>query len=361
MRIGYVSLDWSALTDDQGNYTAGGAGWYRCAVPAGAFNENGLFAVHGPSLGRLPSGEFILEGWDGQPHGSLDVIVMQRIMHEALIEPIKKARATGQVIINDCDDWYDGLDPTNIAFRSTHPRTNRHVNRDHYRSILAASSGLTVSTPYLASRLERLNSNIVVVENAIDLSRWEFRDVGDENPVIGWAGATSFRSHDLEELKGILGPFCEKHGVPFHHGGHHQRCVSAPELLGLPETVETSAEPMCAIFDYPTIMDSFNIGIIPLRDTPFNHAKSDIKGLEYGARGIPFVASPSPAYVELAERGAGSVARRPKDWIRELGRLLDPDHRRSAGKAARSAAEARDIQLLWTQWLSAYSDIQSAT
>ncbi len=36
------------------------------------------------------------------------------------------------------------------------------------------------------------------------------------------------------------------------------------------------------------------VGIAPLVDRPFNRSKSWIKGLEYSAFGLPFVASPLP-------------------------------------------------------------------
>ena len=51
---------------------------------------------------------------------------------------------------------------------------------------------------------------------------------------------------------------------------------------------------MTLIHDYPRMFRNIDIGIAPLSDVPFHHAKSAIKGLEYPAAGVPFIASPSP-------------------------------------------------------------------
>ena len=37
-------------------------------------------------------------------------------------------------------------------------------------------------------------------------------------------------------------------------------------------------------------IDNITVGMVPLALTPFNQAKSYIKGLEFAARGVPFVA-----------------------------------------------------------------------
>lgn len=361
MRIGYISVDWSRVTDDpDGKPTPGGAGYYRCALPAKILGEMGFHTAYGPSLGTRPDGAFVVQTWEGEIHDGLDIVVLQRIMHREAPEMIRRARSTGQVIISDIDDWYDGLDTRNIAFTTTHPRYNADVNRNHLRAVMAASTALTTSTPYLAERLANVNEKIFVVPNAIDLDGWTFRDVGDEVATVGWVGATGFRSGDLEELKGVLGPWCEKRMVPFHHSGHAKGALSAAEALGIPDSVKVTTDLMTHIYAYPSLFDHFNIGLVPLRMTPFNFAKSDIKGLEYGAAGIPWIASATPAYLDLAATGAGAVAKRPKDWLRNLDRLLDPDEHRKAGQAARMAAETRDVRLTWTNWLDAYTQAQSA-
>ena len=80
----------------------------------------------------------------------------------------------------------------------------------------------------------------------------------------------------------------------------------------------------------------FDVGVVPLVDIPFNHAKSNIKGLEYAVAGIPFVASPLPEYVLLAEEyGVGRLAKTARDWQRHLKALLDYEVRRDEARRQR--------------------------
>ncbi len=84
---------------------------------------------------------------------------------------------------------------------------------------------------------------------------------------------------------------------------------------------------MAPILSYPRLFEPIDIGIIPLNDIPFNHAKSFIKGLEYVAAGIPFIASYSPEYQYLAEQGIGRVANSPEEWLHHLNELIKPQMR----------------------------------
>jgi hypothetical protein len=70
-----------------------------------------------------------------------------------------------------------------------------------------------------------------------------------------------------------------------------------------------------------------DIGIVPLHPSPFNEAKSNLKGLEYALSGIPFVASSTQEYRDLADAGAGRVAKNNKEWLKHLKQLLDPEVR----------------------------------
>lgn len=103
----------------------------------------------------------------------IDILVMQRLMHDSLADHVHKARSIGQIIINDLDDWYWGLDPANDAFLSSHPKTNPRENRDHYKKVLASSNVVTVSTHYLADRIKSfVRCPIIVLENTVDIARF---------------------------------------------------------------------------------------------------------------------------------------------------------------------------------------------
>jgi len=76
---------------------------------------------------------------------------------------------------------------------------------------------------------------------------------------------------------------------------------------------------------------------VPLTNIPFNEAKSFLKGIEYAASNIPFVASDLPEYRYLAEEGrVGRVANTPEEWVKHLTELLDYDTRKKEAGTQRS-------------------------
>lgn len=277
---------------------------------------------------------------------SVDVLVLQRLMHASLSEHIMKARAIGQFIINDLDDWYWGLDPANDAFKSSHPKTNPQENRDHYKKVIASSNLVTVSTPYLADRIKSfVHCPILILENTVDIARFTPHAHTDSSvPMVGWVGATSHRSSDLEIMKGIINPLLMNNEITFQHSGHYPTSPSVASKLGLHEDQVTVMNAVDAVH-YPSLL-TMDVGIAPLRDTPFNHAKSDIKLLEYSASGIPWVGSKLSAYEALRkEWGIGRTASKPSQWLKHLRDLRDPVRRADEGEALREAVRSRDISL----------------
>lgn len=357
MRIGFASNDWAVITNPP---SPGGAGWYRCALPTAGLAARGHETFHGVLAARSSPFEFVVKTWDGAIHDSLDVIIMQRYMSREAATDVGRARANGQIIVQDVDDWFWGLDPRNQAFWATHPKARPDENLDHYTTAIAASDAIIASTPYLAGRLRDHfpAQPVYVLRNMIDLDRWTPHPVRDtrEALVVGWVGATSWRSGDLELLSGILGPFLARHGAKFYHGGYHQESQGAGDRLGLKG--KYLARPQVPIRLYPTLFEGIDIGVAPLSSQPFNMAKSAVKLMEYAASGIPFVATATPEYEWF---GVGDLARRPRDWIRALERLTDPEERRrSADRAYRRVAD-ESVPARASEWERALRGIVAAS
>ncbi len=365
MRIGYATTDGTKTEDGR---TFGPTSWYRCFLPASK-----LGATVYPELTTGKDGDLQPVDDDGVAH-EVDVLVLQRWMAENSADLIRKARATGQVIINDLDDWFLGLPTSNQAYYVTHPRqgvaanraderaarahgialpAKQAANRDWYMKAIAASSALTVSTQFLADKLqERFRVPVFLVRNAIDLERFTIEDVSD-GPNIGWTGGIPWRASDLQTLRGIIGPFLERHDLTFIHSGDLPNAAKAADQLNIPPS-RVEARTLVHISEYPSLFAGFDVGLVPLEDVPFNHAKSCLKGMEYAACGIPFVAQGLPEYEWF---GAGITVRKPKHWISALERLMDPIERKQLGSEARERVEREDIATRWTDWRDVYESL----
>lgn len=339
MKIGLVSGDWvhPSRTED-GQEKWGGSGWVRLAQ----YIELTPFEwVTGTLVWDHDC--FVIRTAD-ETFQYVPVIYMHRLMHTGLVDHIHKARANGQIIINDIDDWYWGLDPSNNAFMATHPKFNKVENIQNYRSILAASDLVTVSTPYLASRLDWVRCPKTVIKNTVDVGRFTPRVHGPGTPILGWVGSTAHRSKDLETLTGVLQTLYRSGEVSLHHSGHLDIHPSFADRVGLPASA-VSTLPLTEHTRYPEIL-AFDIGIVPLNHVPFNQAKSDIKGLEYAAAGIPFVARSIDAYQELyLSLGVGRLASKPADWLKHIRALEDHRRRSDEAEKNRELIWQRDIHL----------------
>jgi hypothetical protein len=91
-----------------------------------------------------------------------------------------------------------------------------------------------------------------------------------------------------------------------------------------------------------------DIVIAPLRDNPFNRAKSHLKFLEYTVLGVPGVYSRLPPYAGIVRHGEnGLLAGDETEWERCLVELIESPARRQA-LAAAAQQTVRD------QWLMAH-------
>jgi glycosyltransferase involved in cell wall biosynthesis len=324
--IVFLTYDWSfGVKPIQPN----GCAWYRCSLPVKelsatkeyetGFGFPGFNEKHG--FGVLIPNNKAVHGWD--------VVVLKLIMLKKITEQIPLAQAMGQKIVIDLDDHMEGLEKSNLAYHMTSPEKNENNNRDHYMKSIEQADALITSTPFLQEFYQKKHPNkpVYLVRNGIDIDRWTLKRGGGGNkPVFGWVGATPWRSGDLETLAPHFGDFIESKELKFHHSGSIKNAPTVQKQLGIPEHRFTH-EPMKPINLYPELFRKIDVGIVPLRHVEFNEAKSFIKGLEYGASGVPFIAQDISEYNYLAETGVGRVARNIEEWLEHSEQLLDPKTR----------------------------------
>jgi glycosyltransferase involved in cell wall biosynthesis len=272
-------------------------------------------------------------------------------------EAIDFGREHGQTVVNDVDDWYWGLDSHNAAYYASHPKHSPKENTNFYREVIKSSSIITVSTAFLADRMREMapKADVIQIPNYIDVDR--FTVVKQKaKPTLGWAGSTEHRSRDLETLRGVVNPFVTSGKYRLHHGGATWTDDGVivdgfAEKVGVDPALVTSA-PRTTAEDYPRLL-TFDVGMVPLRDMPFNRAKSYIKGLEYAAAGIPFIAQGLPEYQELFRQwGDGFiVVQKPRDWVKALNRLTDLDIRLDMQAHCLDKVQGHQVEFGATRWI----------
>jgi hypothetical protein len=298
---------------------------------------------------------------EGQVVHGWDIVVMKLLMQREVLEGMDYAESLGQKVVVDVDDWYEGLPESNRAFKTTDPKNNPDSNREIYAEIINRAFAITVSTPFLYDYYSSKRKNVYLVRNGIDIgtaNRWTLppRNSVKHRTTIGWVGATNWRYHDLEQLAPWMGDYMARHKFTFHHSGY---CASSPNVFDLLKINKKHFRScgLAPILEYPQLFKFFDIGIVPLSDVPFNHAKSFIKGLEYAAAGIPFVSSYSPEYQYLADCGIGKVATSDSEWQEHLDSLLDPKIRIFEREKNKEILKAFSMQVRGIEWDMAFKQI----
>lgn len=321
-RVAYLSGEWTNLPN--GEVIPGGCTYYRCFLP---MHASRFPASMGRPAWTSQHGFGVNEG-NGKATFGYKVIVLKQLMDRWIPHQIEVAQSLGQKIIVDVDDFYHGLHPDNSAYVKTDPAVNKVRNRDIYEQVIRKVDMVVVSTPELINFYGEWNPNIRMVRNSVYPEQFTRREVKRHKPILGWVGALGYRSGDIETLREWLPDFLEEHDLLFHHSGHVPSEGEFAKQSGInPDRLRTL--PMQPMNRYHMLF-KFDIGLVPLNDIPFNRAKSFIKGLEYTASGIPFVAQDLPEYRLLADDGVGRVATTAEDWVNQVGALLDYKTRRRA-------------------------------
>lgn len=348
MPVAFLTTD--IYKDGSGTWYPGGCAYYRCFLPMNAVGGKSAMGKPVFDSGR---GFGVMDVKDGV--FGYEAAMLKLVMQRWTPRQVELAKVLGQRILVDVDDYYEGLPEENLAFHITNPDTNKVTNRDHYAKVIALCDTLTVSTPFLLEHYEGKHPDVRMVRNGVVPGMFHVKRHRNEKPVIGWAGSTSFRGGDLEILSDWLPGFLEDNDLMFHHAGHDPLGRAFHEVVGIPEErVKTS--PLLPIDLYPIGLQEFDIGIVPLNDIPFNHAKSCIKGLEYAASGIPFVASDLPEYRYLHETGVGRIASSPADWVDQLQQLLDyRTRKREAAVQRQIVVDVHSMDQRAAEWQSVFS------
>lgn len=324
------------------------------------------------------------------PDPFADIYVLQQRKERTWVEGgIHALHKYGVATVADVDDNYLELPTWNPAFLGTHPyrkkdgvianRAERRrlekaigipigrnqMNRDYMHATFAMVDALTVSTPYLADLYSKYNTNTILLRNYLDWDIWE--DVQPQYEVerrrvfVGYLASFKYRQGDLNVIRDIIPEFLQDHPqvdfVANSFDVHNYLHVPKGRRVVVPEYAFRPQEGIYPVGVKTAVCD---VGLVPLEINGLNQGKSHLKGMEYNAAGIPFIASPTESYESYwCDEGVnGFLARTPEDWHRHLHTLVtDHEQRRWMGLRARHKASKNTYQEHWPEWLRAYESV----
>jgi SAM-dependent methyltransferase len=185
------------------------------------------------------------------------------------------------------------------------------------------------STPALADVLRQRNSEVAVFPNAIRVLP-EIRNFTGEHPLTLFFGALN-RQADWRPYLPVLNEVIATMGAALRFSIVHDRM-----LFDALQTPHKTFTPTCDHDTYLDLLAGSEISFMPLADTPFNRAKSDLKFIEAAACRVAALAS-RVVYAESVEDGqTGALFDSPEELRVKLTQLLTvPGLAREIGDSAR--------------------------
>ncbi len=202
-------------------------------------------------------------------------------------------------------------------------------------ALMRGAALVVAGNEYLANFATQSNAkHVEIVPTVIDLDHYPapvHTPVADksEPPCIGWIGQRATASF-LTPYKRLFERLSSTGQARFAAIGIDTLSLGLP-MKAIPWTESTEA----------ASLSSFDIGIMPLTDEPFERGKCGYKLIQYMACGLPVVASPVGVNRQIVEHGVnGFLAETQGQWEEALQTLLtDADLRQRMGQAGRRKVE----------------------
>ncbi len=172
-------------------------------------------------------------------------------------------------------------------------------------------------------------SETTLIPTAIDTSLYHPLDLKNNTPlVIGWTGSGENHYENLKLLVKPLQALSNNHPFCFHIiGSLYSKKIKA---LFASASYETRFTEWVDPNTLATLTRQFDIGVMPLVNTPDTNAKCGFKILAYMASGVVPVASPIGINSDIIQEGySGFLAQNTEEWITKLEKLITNSHLRS--------------------------------
>lgn len=229
-------------------------------------------------------------------------------------------------IINDHDDAffhrYDLNNSTTVRFLLGH-KIDRVMN---------LSNLVIVGNQYLAERAEKsLAHRIEILPTVVDTQRYKIKqEHSSQKFTVGWIGSPN-NSKYIYQIKKVFQSICNDEQTKLVLVGSGKIFIEDCNMEIIDWSESTEVENIL----------SFDVGIMPLPDNPWERGKCGFKLIQYMACGLPVIASPVGINREIIEHGVnGFIATSDEEWLHYLTTLRkNPNLRKEMGAKGRLYVE----------------------
>ena len=222
---------------------------------------------------------------------------------------------------------YDYDDAFYLKYRNGKFNIANKLLGDKFDIIMKGAKAVTAGNNILSNYAKQFNDNTHYLPTVLDTNRYVPQVINRNSQffTVGWIGSPSTVSYlnILIEPLSLLGLEGKVKFIVI--GG------KAPQIPNV-KVVEYEWSEETEIM----LINSFDVGVMPLPDEDWTKGKCAFKLIQYLACEVPVVASPVGANIELVSNDCGILAASSKQWLNAFRKFRDhPEKRSDLGKAGR--------------------------
>ena len=197
----------------------------------------------------------------------------------------------------------------------------RFLLKNKIENVMKYSQCVVAGNSYLAEKAKNAGAKkIVIIPTVIDLNRYKIKNNYQSSKIkIGWIGSPSTLKY-LKNKKEVFEALNSNYDIEF-------QIVGGNEKLGFNANI--------CYFDWSESLETelilnFDIGIMPLENSPWEQGKCAYKLIQYMACGIPVVASNVGMNSEVVFNNTnGFLVDDDNEWIQKLSLLIENENLRA--------------------------------
>lgn len=274
---------------------------------------------------RSRMGSYLKRWTELRERQDYDLIWIQNEAFPWLPKPIESMlRGADKPWMVDYDDaWFH-------RYALNHKPLVRRLLGKKIDGLISRADGVVVGSRYLYNYARGLRpGGVFYLPSTVDVHRYGIKEKQSGPFTIGWIGNPQTASY-IQPIKDLLQRFCKRTGgrvilvgAGRFDPGSHGRVHPWKESTEVAE------------------IQSFDVGIMPLPDTPWERGKCGYKLIQYMACGKPVIASPVGQNTTIVEHGVdGFLSKSDDQWEESLSHLSEnPRLAREMGMAGRRKVE----------------------
>lgn len=215
---------------------------------------------------------------------------------------------------------YDFDDAFYLKYRSGRFGVASPVLGCKFDTVIAGAAAVTAGNHVLGQYARKYNSNTHYLPTVVDTERYLPRSVSRIDSVftVGWIGSPSTALY-LSELVGPLSVIGQEGSVRLIVIGGKAPVIPNVTVVEVEWQEHTEVE----------VINSFDVGVMPLPDDDWARGKCAFKLIQYMACAVPVIASPVGANVDVVNDECGFLAATHHEWVVALRALRDQSGKRN--------------------------------